>query len=78
MHSDTPHSDTPHPDHPPVPDPTAELPPEPADGPDDSRPNRATRRGKRGDAASASHGHGVAPHSRGVQGRRVNPVRRPG
>jgi hypothetical protein len=77
------HPDTPHPDATSVPDPTAPLNSEPADEAAveaaDSRPNRAERRGgKRANSASSSHGHGPAPQSRGAQGRRVNPVRRPG
>jgi hypothetical protein len=58
------------------------LPPAPEAGPDeptDSRPNRAARRGKRsGTEPAPSHGRGAAPHARGVQGRRINPVRRTG
>ena len=41
--------------------------------------NRAARRGKGADTTSAaSHGRGGAPHARGAQGRRINPVRRTG
>ena len=67
-----------HPDQSSVPDPAAPLSPEPAGEPVDSRPNRAARRGKRAGAVSASHARGAAPHARGAQGRRVNPVRRTG
>ena len=73
-----------HPDPSSVPDPTAPLTPEPAAESGESgesagsRPNRAERRGKRADGASSSQGHGPAPHARGAQGRRVNPVRRTG
>ena len=58
------------PSAPPVPLPDAE--------PTDERPNRAARRGKRGGTVPGSHGHGAAPHARGAQGRRINPVRRTG
>jgi hypothetical protein len=45
----------------------------------DSRPNRAARRGK-GSGTVPEHHHvrGAAPHARGAQGRRINPVRRTG
>ena len=62
-----------------VPDPSA-APPAPAGTDDpaaDDRPNRAARRGKRALPAH-SHDRGAAPHSRGAQGRRINPVRRTG
>jgi hypothetical protein len=43
------------------------------------RPNRAARRGKRsGTLPERSHVGGAAPHARGAQGRRINPVRRTG
>ncbi len=59
-------------------DPTPSAPvPLPDAGPTD-RPNRATRRGHRRDTVPGSHGRGAAPHARGAQGRRVNPVRRTG
>jgi hypothetical protein len=64
-----------------VPLPSYPLPPaevEAVGEPSDSRPNRAARRGKRTSTVPASHGHGAAPHARGAQGRRVNPVRRTG
>ncbi len=51
-------------------------------GPDeataDDRPNRAARRRKRAVVPAPSPRHGVAPHARGAQGRRVNPIRRTG
>jgi hypothetical protein len=44
----------------------------------DDRPNRAARRGNRAGPQPAQ-GHGrAAPHARGAQGRRINPVRRTG
>ena len=58
--------------------PSAPSVPLPDDGPTDDRPNRAARRGNRGGTTSGSHGHGAAPHARGAQGRRINPVRRTG
>ena len=58
-------------------DPQPAVKPDPV--PADDRPNRAARRGKREGAVPApSRGHGAAPHARGAQGRRVNPVRRTG
>jgi hypothetical protein len=52
---------------------------EPDAVPAEHRPNRAARRGKREGAVQApTHGHGAAPHARGAQGRRINPVRRTG
>ena len=60
-------------------DPAAPPPPEAAGESVDSRPNRAARRGKRAGAVPGSaSAHGVAPHARGAQGRRINPVRRTG
>jgi hypothetical protein len=45
----------------------------------DSRPNRAARRGKRsGTVPEHHHVRDAAPHARGAQGRRINPVRRTG
>ena len=57
-----------------------DVPPEQADDPAADAPlNRAARRGKRADpATTGAHGRNGAPHSRGAQGRRVNPVRRTG
>jgi hypothetical protein len=52
--------------------------PLPDTDPTDERPNRAARRGKRQGSVPATHGRGAAPHARGAQGRRVNPVRRTG
>jgi hypothetical protein len=47
-------------------------------GATDDRPNRAARRGNRAGSPPAQ-GHGrAAPHARGAQGRRINPVRRTG
>jgi hypothetical protein len=46
--------------------------------PTDERPNRAARRRKRAGVPAASTHRGVAPHARGAQGRRVNPIRRTG
>jgi hypothetical protein len=46
--------------------------------PTDERPNRAARRGNRRGSVPDSHGRGAAPHARGAQGRRINPVRRTG
>jgi hypothetical protein len=65
-------------EHPSVPLPADAVPDRPAE-PAVERPNRAARRGKRADTTSAaSHGRGGAPHARGAQGRRINPVRRTG
>jgi hypothetical protein len=50
---------------------------EPDAGTADNRPNRAARRGKHASTV-ASRGRGAAPHARGAQGRRINPVRRTG
>ena len=51
---------------------------EPDAGTADNRPNRAARRGNRAGPQPAQ-GHGrAAPHARGAQGRRINPVRRTG
>jgi hypothetical protein len=58
-----------------LPDPTT---PPAASEPADTGPNRATRRGKRGSVPAPAHARGAAPHARGVQGRRINPVRRTG
>jgi len=77
-----------HADHPSV-APLALKPPDPAapasestepsdTRPDDTRPNRATRRGKRGSVPTSTHARGATSHARGVQGRRINPVRRTG
>ncbi len=79
------------PDRPSVPEPSLpDLldpgPPDPAQldgagpdaGPTDERPNRAARRRKRVGVPAASTQRGVAPHARGAQGRRVNPIRRTG
>jgi hypothetical protein len=60
-------------------DPTPSAPVQlPDAGPTDERPNRAARRGNRKGSVPGSHGRGTAPHARGAQGRRVNPVRRTG
>jgi hypothetical protein len=61
-------------------DPTQSAPavPLPDAAPTDDRPNRAARRGRRGDTVPGAHGRGAAPHARGAQGRRINPVRRTG
>ena len=59
--------------------PSAPLPADPAGEPVDSRPNRAARRGKRaGTVPGSAAARGGAPHARGAQGRRINPVRRSG
>jgi hypothetical protein len=51
----------------------------PAAEPTPPAPNRAARRGRAGrGAADEAHGKGHAPHSRGAQGRRINPIRRTG
>jgi hypothetical protein len=49
----------------------------PASEPEAVRPNRAARRGAR-DGVPGNRAHGAAPHARGAQGRRVNPIRRTG
>jgi len=61
-------------------DPTPSEPavPLPDAEPTDDRPNRAARRGHHGGNVPGSHGRRAAPHARGAQGRRVNPVRRTG
>jgi len=61
-------------------DPASSAPPVPLPdaGPTDERPNRAARRGHREGTVPGAHGRGAAPHARGAQGRRVNPVRRTG
>jgi hypothetical protein len=61
-------------------DPAPSAPPVllPDAGPTDERPNRAARRGHREGTVPGAHGRGAAPHARGAQGRRVNPVRRTG
>jgi hypothetical protein len=61
-------------------DPAPSVPsvPLPDAGPTDERPNRAARRGHREGTVPGAHGRGAAPHARGAQGRRVNPVRRTG
>ena len=64
-------------DHTSEPTPSVPVPLPDADQTDE-RPNRAARRGKRQGSVSGSHGRGAAPHARGAQGRRVNPVRRTG
>jgi hypothetical protein len=72
-----------HADHPSV-APLALKPPDPAapasesTEPSDTKPNRATRRGKRGSVPTSTHARGATSHARGVQGRRINPVRRTG
>jgi len=72
MHPDQSHSEHPS-------DPAAPPPPEPTGEPVAGRPNRAARRGKRaGTVPGSTAGHGGAPHARGAQGRRINPVRRSG
>lgn len=67
-------------DHPSVPLPAVpDVSSEPETDTEDAPPNRAARRGKHADNASAgSHGRNGAPHARGAQGRRINPVRRTG
>jgi len=64
--------------HPSDPTPSAPSVPLPETGPTNERPNRAARRGHRRGTVPGSHGHGAAPHARGAQGRRINPVRRTG
>ena len=64
--------------HPSAQTPSAPAVPLPDAAPTDERPNRAARRGNRGADAPGSHGRGGAPHARGAQGRRINPVRRTG
>ena len=61
-------------------DPASSAPPVPLPdaGPTGERPNRAARRGHREGTVPGAHGRGAAPHARGAQGRRVNPVRRTG
>lgn len=60
------------------PTPSAPAVPLPDTEPTDDRPNRAARRGRRGGTVPGAHGRGAAPHARGAQGRRINPVRRTG
>lgn len=64
--------------HPSDPTPSAPAVPLPDTRPTDDRPNRAARRGQRGGTVPGTHGRGAAPHARGAQGRRINPVRRTG
>lgn len=66
------------PDQPSASTPSAAPVPLPDVEPTDERPNRAARRGNRRASVSGGHGHGAAPHARGAQGRRINPVRRTG
>jgi hypothetical protein len=66
-------------DHPPVPLPADPITATGSVEDADIRPNRAARRGKRRGTVPERHlVPGAAPHARGAQGRRINPVRRTG